>query len=228
MKLVLHLAARGGVGSAFDAALEAERVRLVAAAPNARVTQLRQIENDSFALATPSMRYFQGTLDVASDALDARALERLAAGIALRVEPVAHTDLCAALIGRDHVIIPCAPAPVRYQYLMRRKAGTTREQYFDHYFNKHSKFGLITPGIDGYVQFHVDAAASQLAAAAAGFGTWKIDSISELHMQSHDGFVEALGKDSPAHAALADEDLFVDRANSVSFTSAVIWRSPER
>ena len=32
----------------------------------------------------------------------------------------------------------------------------------------------------------------------------------------------------PRYAALADEDLFVDRANSVSFTSAVIWRSPER
>lgn len=225
MKLLLLFAARGGVGEAFEAAIRADALRIAAAAPAARVTLLRQLPDDAFARATPSMRPYEGTLEVVAEAFDADALEALAARAGERLEAVLHADLSGALIGVDRVVIPSAPTPVRYQYLMRRKAGTTHAQYLAYYFEQHSRFGFLTPGIDGYAQFHVEPEASRGAARAAGFGSCGVDSVSELHMQSLAGFLEALALKSPGAEAAADEERFVDRPNSVSFTSAVLWRS---
>src|SRR5690606_10041741 len=106
-----------------------------------------------------------------------------------------------------------------------RKIGTTHEQYLDHYVKRHAEFGRITPGIEGYTQFHVDATLSRAAANAAGFGIWRADSVSELHLASVETFLNALAKDNPGDAATLDEERFVDRRNSVMFTSAVLWRS---
>ena len=66
---------------------------------------------------------------------------------------------------------------------------------------------------------------SLAAANAAGFGVWRADSVSELHLASVDTFLNALAKDNPGEAATIDEERFVDRRNSVMFTSAVLWRS---
>jgi hypothetical protein len=114
---------------------------------------------------------------------------------------------------------------VRYQYVMRRKIGITHEQYLDHYVNRHARFGLLTPGIEGYTQFHVDAATSAAAAASAGFGVWRADSVSELHLASVEKFLTGLSESNPADDAAEDEERFVDRRNSVMFTSAALWRS---
>jgi hypothetical protein len=123
-------------------------------------------------------------------------------------------------VGVPHEIIPTAPTPVRYLYLMRRKATHTRAQYFDYYFKNHSRFGHRTPGIAGYTQFHVDDQRSRAAAAALGVGTWGADSVSELHLRSVDEFFTALATEPTlGDEAGADEETFVDRANSKSFTT---------
>jgi len=229
VKLLLLLAARSGVADALEAALRAEARRMAEALPGAAVALLQQLPDDVFAQATPAMRPFDATLEASAEGADAAALAQLVARAGERLEPVVHGDLSAALVGVDRAVIPCAPAPVRYQYLMRRRAGTTHAQYLDYYFAKHSRFGFQTPGIDGYVQFHVDEAASRRAAELAGVGVCRVDSVSELHMQSLAGFLAALAEKSPGAEAAADEERFVDRRNSVSFTSGVVWRSqPQR
>jgi hypothetical protein len=171
----------------------------------------------------PGMRTFDATLDVRGED-DSQVMAALA-GIAERLDDVAHADLSCVLVGTDNAVIPCDPTPVRYQYVMRRKIGTTHEQYLDHYVKRHAEFGRITPGIEGYTQFHVDATLSRAAASAAGFGLWRADSVSELHLASVDTFLHALATDNPGEAATEDEQRFVDRRNSVMFTSAVLWRS---
>jgi hypothetical protein len=225
MKLLLLVAARSGVGGSFDDAVRRTGQAFAEALPTGSVTVLRALGDDVFALATPAMRPFDATIEVIGDSLDAAMLTGVVRGVGDTLFEVAHTDLSGVLVGVDNVVIPCEPAPVRYQYCMRRKAGSTHEQYLDYYANHHKRFGFVTPGIDGYVQFHVDLAATRDAAAAAGVGTWAIDSVSELHMQSLEGFLAALAAQNPGEEALVDEERFVDRRNSVSFTSAVLWRS---
>ena len=67
--------------------------------------------------------------------------------------------------GEDVVFIePESSTGVRYQYLMRRNASYSHSAYLKRYREIHSKFGLRIPGIKGYVQFHVDPAASRRVA----------------------------------------------------------------
>lgn len=222
MKYLVLLAARGGAGDDLAGALvhEAERI---AATPGIDVVALRQVSPDPFGAAVPGMRAFDATLDVRGDD-DSLVLAALA-GIADRLDDLVHADLSATLAGTDHVVIACAPTPVRYQYVMRRKRGVTHAQYLDHYVHRHAQFGRITPGIEGYTQFHVDADLSRAAASAAGVGLWRADSVSELHLASVETFLDALATSNPGADAAEDEERFVDRAHSVMFTSAVIWRS---
>jgi hypothetical protein len=191
--------------------------------PGVSAVAMRQVRDDPFGAAVPGMRTFDATIELRGD--DNGTIHRALEGIDERLGAVIHADLSGAIAGVDHVVIACAPTPVRYQYVMRRKIGTTHDQYLDHYVNQHARFGLITPGIEGYTQFHVDAATSQSAAAAAGFGMWRADSVSELHLASVDKFLAGLAESNPGDEAGEDEERFVDRRNSVMFTSSVLWRS---
>jgi hypothetical protein len=222
VKHVVLLAGRGGAGDLLAEAV-VDEARRCAETPGIAVEALRQVPNDPFGMAVPGMRPFDATIELRAD--DDEAIRGVITRMSHRLESVVHVDLSGVLVGTDNVVIPCDPTPVRYQYVMRRKFATSHEQYLDHYVNKHYRFGLITPGIEGYTQFHVDADASRVAAAIAGFGVWGADSISELHLASVDTFMSALETSNPGPEAGEDEERFVDRGNSVMFTSAVIWRS---
>jgi hypothetical protein len=222
MKHVVLLAGRGGAGDELDREVEAE-ARRCAETPGLTVVAMRQVLGDPFGMAVPGMRPFEATIDIRGE--DDEAIRGVITRMSQRLGHVVHADLSGVLAGHDNVVIPCDPTSVRYQYVMRRKIGTTHEQYLDHYVNRHAEFGRITPGIEGYTQFHVDADESRIAAAVAGFGVWGADSISELHLESVDTFMNALSTSNPAADAGEDEERFVDRPNSVMFTSAVIWRS---
>jgi hypothetical protein len=222
MKHLLLFAARGGTGDVLDEAVVDEAQRIVAVAGITAVA-MRQVPDDPFGSAMPGMRTFDATIEVRGD--DDAVLRSAIAGVDDRLGAVIHADLSAALAGVDNVEIPCVPTPVRYQYVMRRKVDTTHEQYLDHYVNRHARFGHVTPGIEGYTQFHVDDSSSAAAAAAAGFGVWRADSVSELHLESVEKFLTGLATSNPADGAFEDEERFVDRRNSVMFTSATLWRS---
>ena len=51
------------------------------------------------------------------------------------------------------------------------------------------------------------------------------DSVSELHLASVEKFMTGLASSNPGDDAGEDEERFVDRRNSVMFTSDVLWRS---
>jgi len=186
----------------------------------ASVAAMWRLPGDPFGTATP----YAGALEVrGGGGASAAALGAFADGLAARFGDAVHADLCTALVGSECVFIAAERAPVRYQYLMRRREGFTHASYLRRYREIHSRFGFATPEIRGYVQLHVDPEATRAAARAAGFGGWEVDSVSELHMDSLERFLEAIAKSTVGADATADEEVFVDRANSHAFASSVTW-----
>ncbi|MDD9935705.1 MAG: EthD domain-containing protein [Myxococcales bacterium] len=133
----------------------------------------------------------------------------------------AHADASksSVLVGQDYVFRACPPQPVRFQYLMRRRADLTHEAYAKHYSEVHSRFGYKTRGVEGYAQFHVDPAASSRAARLLGLDTIEVDGVSQLYLRSLGRFLLA----TPINATIGagrDERNFVGA--SAMLTSRVI------
>jgi len=226
VKLLVHLVPRLGAADAARARLAELGREIALRAPEvvASVATMWRLPGDPFGTATP----YAGALEVrGGTGASAAALVAVADGLAGRFGGEVHSDLCTALVGRDHVFIPALRAPVRYQYLMRRRDGFTHESYLARYREVHSRFGFATPGIRGYVQFHVDPPATRRAAQASGFAGWEVDSVSELHMDSLERFLEEISGSTIGADATADEEVFVDRPNSLAFCSAVEWHTAE-
>jgi hypothetical protein len=226
VKLQLLLAARGGRDSDLRTAVEGEAQRALGQlrGPGSAEALVR-LANDPFAPAQPRMRPFEAVLELGREGGDAAGtLLAAAAGAGERLDDLIHADLSAALLGPLHVIVTAPPCPVRYLYAMRRKAGMDRQAYLAHYFGHHAQFGRRTPGIAGYDQFHPDPALSRAAAGAAGLGVWAVDSVAELHLRSAQEFFDAAVRSKVGQEAIADEEGFVDRANSVAFCSEVTLR----
>jgi hypothetical protein len=219
VRLQLLLAARGGCREQLAARVveEASRARSTAG-ETARVLALVELAEDPFPAANPLCRPYEAVFEVEAPGRD--VLLACAAPVADALADLVHLDLSGALVGEPHDIIPCPPAPLRYLYLMRRKAGTSHAEYLDHYFHHHSTFGHRTPGILGYTQFHCDPAASLAAARQLGLGVHAVDSVSELHFDGLDAFFAGTADGRLGKEAVADERRFVDRANSVSFCTA--------
>jgi len=183
------------------------------------IESLVRLPDDVFGARAP----YRATLDLRGDAVTPARLEELLEGLGDRLRDVAHPDLSTALLGEDVVFIEPEPGiEVRYQYLMRRNATYTHAAYVQRYREIHSKFGLRIPGIKGYVQFHVDPAASQRVARTAGFGSFDFDSVSELYLESLGTFVAEVSKSPVGPEAIADEEIFVDRVNSHDFCSRLV------
>jgi len=221
VKLLAHLAPRRGAEEAVEARLAELATEIASRAPIfvASVATMWRVPDDPFGSATP----YAGALEVrGEEGARASVLAALADGLAARFGDAVHADLCTALVGSECVFIAAERAPVRYQYLMRRREGFTHASYLRRY-RDHSRFGFATPEIRGYVQLHVDPEATRAAARAAGFGGWEVDSVSELHMDSLERFLEAIAKSTVGADAIADEEVFVDRPNSHAFASRVTW-----
>jgi len=226
VKLLVHLVPRRGAEAAVRARLAELGRELASRVPAslASVATMWRVPGDPFGMATP----YAGALELqGGEGEGAAALLALADGLAARFGDSLHSDLSTALVGRDCVFIAALRSPIRYQYLMRRREGFTHESYLLRYREIHSRFGFATPGISGYVQFHVDPEATRAAARATGFGGWEVDSVSELHMDSLERFLEEIAGSTIGADATADEEVFVDRPNSQAFSSKVVWHAAE-
>ena len=155
-----------------------------------------------------------------TDATIARAAE-----IAMTVADSIDAARSVALVGTDVDFVACEPQPIRFAYFMRRRHDFTHDQYLARYNDVHAQFGIDTPGIEGYTQFHVDLEASAAAAAVIGFGVCDIDSVSELHLTSLDTFFKALAAAGFGTEATEDEERFVDRANSWDYVYEISERA---
>lgn len=144
--------------------------------------------------------------------------------IARALRPLIDGDLSMAITGTDHVFIePPDASPVRYQYLMHRRSDFTHEAYLERYRTIHYEFGMRTPNISGYVQLHVDLDASLELGSATGLRAAPCDSMSELHLESVEHFVEGIAAHPEVgREAQEDEEHFVDRTRSIGFAHRVV------
>ncbi len=222
LRVQVLLAARGGCrGEIAETAASVAGDAAADLGSRARVVLLTEIDDDPFPAANPLCRPFDVVLEVQADQeVGLGAMVAALRGIGPRVREQAHLDLSGVLVGSPQEIIPCETTPLRYQYFMRRKAHTTHDEYVDYYFHQHSRFGFRTPNIAGYTQFHVDPELSATAAWHLGVGSTACDSVSELHLDSLESFFAgAMSDERLGVEAAADEEKFVDRANSVSICS---------
>jgi len=223
-KALFFFAVRDGQKEPLAGRIEALARQLLDALPGTdkNATGMVSHDNDLLRSSPGPVRAYDATIEVETDA-GGKAFVEAVAGLGERVADVVHGDLSALLVGRNLVFVECEPQPIRYQYLMRRRADFSHEAYLKRYEEIHSQFGVKQGGVRGYVQFHVDLDLSRDAAQSAGFGICAIDSVSELHIASLEEFAQGLGP-SDAQAATADEELFMDRPNSVMFTSDEVIR----
>jgi hypothetical protein len=222
VKALIHLVPRAGSGEAFEARVR-EQVHALREGPDARGLEINLMlrpKDDPFGKRTA----FQAAIELRGDHATAASLSARLAGLGRNLAEVTHLDLSTLLLGEDVVIIASEKTPVRYQYLMRRNTSFDHAGYLLRYREIHAQFGIETPGILGYVQFHVDPEASRRGAAQAGMGVWGVDSVSELHLASLETFLGEISKSSIGPAAIADEEVFVDRANSYDLVSHVEWQ----
>jgi hypothetical protein len=219
MKALAHLVPQSSEADAFGRRVEelAQTLREQPDAAGVQVNVMLRPSDDPFGPRTP----YRAALELTGE--DASAIEACASRLAQGLEGIALRERSTLLLGEDAVFIASERTPIRYQYLMRRNAQFSHASYLERYREIHSQFGLKTPGILGYVQFHVDAEASERVARRCGMGVWDVDSVSELHLDSVERFLDEVSRSSIGREAMEDEELFVDRARSHDFCSAVHW-----
>lgn len=216
LKFLSHIAPVQGEEQALSERLASRIAGWREDHPDLQFERLERLPDDPFRSEAP----YRATLGIRGNAATPERLARLLDGFAAEIQDVARVELGTALVGTDIVFAnPDPDCAVRLEYLMRRKEGYDHERYLQRYRDIHSRFGLATPGARGYVQFHVDPEASRAVARAAGLGVWDIDSVSELYLGSLDEFFQEMSRSSVGADAVADEEIFVDRAHSFLFCS---------
>lgn len=137
-------------------------------------------------------------------------------------QPVSKASEVFVMQTRNYIQAPAQP--YHYHYLMLKKPGFSTADYVDYYSKFHCRMGFNTPGIAGYWQNYIDPEASATLAQLLDLTTRDVTSISELSMQSTEDFVSDPATMAVAEPAAQDEERFVDRTQSVAFTSRVIAR----
>ena len=224
-RLLLLFAARGSCQDALAAALPALADGVGGACPHPlRAMGLVRQRPDPVAEGIGENRGFDAGLDLRLEeggSID--ALIEAAAGIGEKIADLAHVDLSYAIAGPLHVIIEDREGRIRYLYVMRRRADWSDAQYLEHYSQHHVKFGLRTEGIRGYSTHRPERSVSQRAALATGLGAWAASSVSELYIDDVAEFFEKAMGSQVGDEAIADEERFVDRANSIACVMDVVF-----
>ena len=217
-RLLILLAARGGRERALADAIGdlAKRISEASSRPIRAIGLVRR-QPDPFAGGLGENRGFDAALDLRLEhGGDVEDLIASCAGLADRIAGDAHVDLSHVLAGPIHVLLRDDDAPIRYVYVMRRRADWNDADYLKHYIGHHQKFGLRTDGLSGYSTHRIDPDASKRAAAITGLGGWGASSVSELSIRDLDLFFQEAMGSAVGDEAIADEEGFVDRRNSVA------------
>jgi len=98
----------------------------------------------------------------------------------------------AAVAGTDVVIVD-GTGPVHLVYGMRRKAGTSHEDFSRYWEQQHTTVARFTPGLAGYRQLHADPALSKAAAVAAGVDLFDVDGVALEWFATLPDFCSAVG-----------------------------------
>ncbi len=113
---------------------------------------------------------------------------------------------------------PRRESMLKLVYLLRRKPGLSLEEFQEHWLERHSQFGLRTPAVRRYVQYHTlanDPIRETLAQAADGPLVDSYDGLAIAWFDDVEAMRHAMQGEDVA-AALEDEKHFIDHSRSVA------------
>lgn len=208
--------------SALEALLTERARAIFGASPHLTLQLMRACPGDVF--YNPDSGYGRPQIIVELVTAPGRPLAQLCASVQqlLRDAPVAASS--QVYVMQERTYIDCPPQPLCYHYLMVRNPDFSVADYNDYYSNFHCRFGFHTPAIAGYSQNYIDQEASEGYAQSLGLDARQVTSISEMKLPSLETFLASPAMAELGPPAAADEERFVDRANSVSFCSEVVLR----
>lgn len=111
--------------------------------------------------------------------------------------------------------------PIRYHYLMYRRDDYSRSDYLDYYTHHHYQFGVKTPLAD-YYQNYINPDTTQALASLFGLKPIEADNISELRFDDLEKYLFSDVIREVGPEASLDEEKFVNRAISRSFSMGVL------
>ena len=221
-KALFFLIAEGGDVDALQATLIARLEAQFAGQPHATVQLMRQPETDFF--YNPESPHPCPNLVLEVITSPGKPMGTLQDMLQQVLDGVSLDPASMVLLMQARTYIPGPPQPFYYYYLMNKRADFTTADYNDYYSKYHCRMAFNTPGVGAYWQNYIDQAGSEALALSLGLGCREVTSISELALPDVMKFVSAPELMDIADPAAADEERFVDRADSVAFTSEVVLR----
>jgi len=108
---------------------------------------------------------------------------------------------------------------IKLLYCLRRRSDLTLPEFQEHWLERHRHFGLTSPYVRRYVQYHTlldDPIRQALAqASAAEEGIEPYDGLAAAWFDGPEALAEAMQSDTVA-AALEDEKHFIDHSRSAA------------
>ncbi|HKA04251.1 MAG TPA: EthD domain-containing protein [Acidimicrobiales bacterium] len=114
--------------------------------------------------------------------------------------------------------------PIGLFHLLRRQGGLTREAFLDHWGGSHTRFSRSIPGLDAYIQHHVDPDASSSLARAVDIPPADFDGVAVTYTSSVSAHVELMSR-SQTNAGVRDNETFVAVDRSPYVTLFELCRS---
>jgi hypothetical protein len=195
--------------SVFDAAVAETASRLRSALPStANVTSGRRIDDPARAnMEASGLRFdddLRGYLAAALEGDDAR--RHLADAVESLHNVVDRPPSRCAVSVRRPVID--GTGPIGLFHLLRRKPGLTAEAFLDYWGGDHTRFSRSIPGLNAYIQHHVDPHASSSLARDVDLPPADFDGVAVTYTSSVAAHVELMGRPR-TNAGVRDNDTFV-------------------
>jgi hypothetical protein len=220
-KALLFLIAAEGKRDALQSAITAGVEQHLGDQPNITVQLMREPEMDFF--YNPEAPYPRPHLVLEVITAPGKPMSSVHGALQQIMAAAPVDNASFLLLMQERKYIPGPPEPIYYHYLMVKREGFATSDYIDYYSNFHSRMGLNTPGLGAYSQNYVDQAGSEELGQLLGLESKAISSISEMKIPDVIAFVSSPELVELAGPAGLDEERFVDRENSVSFMSEVIF-----
>jgi hypothetical protein len=210
-----------GALEALDASVRTEAARLIGALPEgSTVAWGRRIpdpaahvlEARSLALDDSLTSYLGLEADDPAFRVVEEALRALGDRLGGTWSP--HSTVLAA--GSSHVVIE-GRGLIALFHILRKRGDMSTATFHDYWSGGHTRFSATIPGLEGYVQHHVDESATARLAVASGLAGADFEGIAATYASSVDAHVAVMTRPQTGRG-IADNDTFVDSARSPYLT----------
>jgi hypothetical protein len=166
------------------------------------------------------LRSVDGALEVTLAASRTGEIPQIAQAIGDIVEAFAEPGSIEVMTGPVFSIVPARDGGAFLSLAFRRYPGITSQAFRDWWLNQHSAIAtpVLGEGLLAYDQIHVDPAASEAAARAAGVTYVEYDAYDNLTWEDRDAFLRSISNPDDMARVFADEVGHIDdpsRRNSL-------------